>query len=765
MTWFSTSDDRLKGKRGSTRRFDLDRPPALDAFPVESVSGKFRRLPREPFLAALAEEKWELAEETQSFLFAFTSGYLSLARTILNITGPYGLRELVNGRAVTSALGREMRNWWDRLGTDQLQQAALCASTLHTVTPSALTAALQAFHAGDETPSDVAKADPQHLVLELLALGILVPVEPPKGFSHIPEEGWRVPQAIAEGLKLYFPAGFSCRKYRAALLARLADRTDLLGEELIQARRTARWQYLVELMASRYHEVLTKFRPQAYVALDRLPRTVEQQAPLLRFIRLHISYLHRSHGQQGGSTMMRPGAIQGLSAVAAEMVRGVQSLRPDFLIKLSTSNEAAVTAGYMMFAYCAQGRFKEAVDLGHEAQRRLSVLTSQDSQLSKQADDFFRFHRGVALCLVGSLAAGAEQFDLVSAPDLSATRSTVPLLSADYESLIWGLMSGDRTGRRKSLQRPVTAAGGYLQALRSLDLLEIDEAERCIAPCEDFVTVTSLWPLMVVIEHWISLLKGDERWWNRRFTDLHRQRTSHLRGEGLGRHTNLYMQGELLLSRGRLQQAKALVTEDGAGLGGIELVEARMWLMAGEFGRAIEVAEQYTYDLQMPVRARAHFRLLAASARWAEGSDRKQVERDLAAGAEICAAVGSVLPLVFLPGRYRLEALRILAEHPFWDEIASLDPCGDLTADKLRQRVLGARSVFPSQATMVDLTSREMEVLHSLRSNCSMQQIAAAECRALSTVKKQAQAAYRKLGVNSREAALQKAHELGLLNG
>ncbi|WP_162321437.1 helix-turn-helix transcriptional regulator [Nesterenkonia haasae] len=680
------------------------------------------------------------------------------------MTGPHGLRDLVSGRAVTAALGREITRWWDRLGTEQLQQAALCASTLHTVTPSALAAALQAFTVGDQTPSGAAKADPQQLVLELLGLGILVPVEPPKGFSHIPGEGWRVPQAIAEGLKLHFPAGFGYRKYRAALLACLADRRDLLGEQLIQARRAARWEYLVELVASRYHEVLTDFRPQALVALDRLPRSVEQQAPLLRFIRLHISYLFRSHAQPRVSAT-RPATIQGLPAVAAEMVMGVQSLRPDFLIKLSTSNEAAVTAGYMMFAYCAQGRFKEAVDLGHEAQRRLSVLASQDNQLSKQADDFFRFHRGVALCLGGSLTAGAEQFDLVSAPDLSAKRPTVPQLAADYEALIWGLMSGDRTVRRESLQPPVTAAGGYLRALRSLDLLETDEAERCIAPFEDSVTVTSLWPLMVVIEHWISLLKVDDRWWNRRFTDLQRQRTSHLRGKGLGHQATRYMHGELLLSRGRLQQAKALVTEGGAGLGGIELVEARIWLMAGEFGRAIDVAEKYTYDMQMPVRARAHFRLLAAAARWAEGSDHKQAERDFAAGAEICAAVGTVLPLALLPDRYRREALRILAEHPFWEEIASRDPRGSLTAEELRQRVLGARSVFPSQATMVDLTSREMEVLKSLRSNCSMQQIAAAECRALSTVKKQAQAAYRKLGVNSREAALQKAHELGLLNG
>jgi LuxR family maltose regulon positive regulatory protein len=61
------------------------------------------------------------------------------------------------------------------------------------------------------------------------------------------------------------------------------------------------------------------------------------------------------------------------------------------------------------------------------------------------------------------------------------------------------------------------------------------------------------------------------------------------------------------------------------------------------------------------------------------------------------------------------------------------------------------------------LTSRELSVLRDLPSLLSLEEIAEAHVVSVNTVKTHLKAVYRKLGVNDRRSAVDRARELGLL--
>jgi LuxR family maltose regulon positive regulatory protein len=61
------------------------------------------------------------------------------------------------------------------------------------------------------------------------------------------------------------------------------------------------------------------------------------------------------------------------------------------------------------------------------------------------------------------------------------------------------------------------------------------------------------------------------------------------------------------------------------------------------------------------------------------------------------------------------------------------------------------------------LTSRELSVLRDLPSLLSLEEIAEAHVVSINTIKTHLKAVYRKLGVNDRRSAVDRARELGLL--
>jgi LuxR family maltose regulon positive regulatory protein len=72
-------------------------------------------------------------------------------------------------------------------------------------------------------------------------------------------------------------------------------------------------------------------------------------------------------------------------------------------------------------------------------------------------------------------------------------------------------------------------------------------------------------------------------------------------------------------------------------------------------------------------------------------------------------------------------------------------------------------AVYPERILLIELTEREKSVLLALAKTASRQDIADALFVSVNTVKSQLASAYRKLGIRTREEALTKVRQLGLL--
>ncbi len=712
------------------------------------------------FARRLAQDGHHVDDETAELLRARTAGHPAWAAAVLRVTGTHGVRDLMNSRAVALALAEELRSLWDQDDGDVLRAAALCASLLDTVTPASLQAAITACapRLGVGFLQDAA-LEPAQLVVDMVAAGVLVPA----GVCISPQDdsrpGWSVPWAVGRALMQAMPLDLDRRALSAGLLDALtaARASDLLGEQLIQARRAGRWDVLVHLCAHRCSDALTHYHRQTRLALDNLPRAVAQHAPVLRLMGVHAAFVTPKPGGTATCEMVR-----GLSRARPHLVAATRSLRPDFLSVLKGADEVAVTAGYATFALHAQGRNGDAVRLGLLAQRRLEQLARAGKLPARQALEMFHYHRGVAAGLTGELDAAAEQFSFAATPGVrQACETPVSRKSGDYVALIHAFLSGRKALPDAWEPSGLSLPGEYTRALTLLDALAVPEAGKIIADREGQLTEMALWPLLAAVEHLHTLLSGETGRWSLRIDDMAHRHPAQLRAKGLATAVYTRMRVEALLAAGRLQQAKALLDEHLADVSSLRVPAARLWLIGGQYERAGHLAGQYTDSMDLLMRERAELRAIAAMAWFAEGQPARG-ERELRRAAEMCASLGTLTPLVLLPGRFKQVALRLLEDHPVWDDVAARHGETGVTAQTLRTRAARTRDVFPDEALVVELTRRELHILREIDSGATLQEIAERECRALSTVKKQAQAVYRKLQVNSREQAITRAHELGL---
>jgi LuxR family maltose regulon positive regulatory protein len=143
---------------------------------------------------------------------------------------------------------------------------------------------------------------------------------------------------------------------------------------------------------------------------------------------------------------------------------------------------------------------------------------------------------------------------------------------------------------------------------------------------------------------------------------------------------------------------------------------------------------------------RAELLVIRAIAQWEAGHGRAATE-SLGHALDVAQTAGSAY--AFATGGKRLAAL---AEH-------------DPVAMKIlaAAQASGAGSVYPGRLAIVDLTERERLILDRIGLGMNMRQMADDLFVSYNTVKTQMRSLYQKLGARSREQALVRAHEHGLL--
>jgi LuxR family maltose regulon positive regulatory protein len=181
-------------------------------------------------------------------------------------------------------------------------------------------------------------------------------------------------------------------------------------------------------------------------------------------------------------------------------------------------------------------------------------------------------------------------------------------------------------------------------------------------------------------------------------------------------------------------QARAQIERSGLG----DYTTAALAFAVSAFVRSHRgMAEEAATDLQIGARL---MRRLDEFASWYEAETRIVLARAAARLGE-----------PGLAGELMNEARRLTRQMPE----------ATLLANWLRQGE--AESEVISAAAVEELTPAELRILLSLSTHYSLPQIAARSHVSPNTVKTQAQAVYRKLGVSSRREAVERAREIGLL--
>ena len=159
------------------------------------------------------------------------------------------------------------------------------------------------------------------------------------------------------------------------------------------------------------------------------------------------------------------------------------------------------------------------------------------------------------------------------------------------------------------------------------------------------------------------------------------------------------------------------------------------------------LAAQFAWDRSSTAAESTALLVVQAAANEAAGRT-DLAERCWEQAREVAGREGALLPYALLPEPMRARLLASPGRLP--------DPAAS-------ERVAGVALTVPSDVPFVRLTPRERLVLQLLAAHPTMREVASELTVSVNTVKKQTMRIYTKLGVNEREAALQRAQALGLL--
>lgn len=200
--------------------------------------------------------------------------------------------------------------------------------------------------------------------------------------------------------------------------------------------------------------------------------------------------------------------------------------------------------------------------------------------------------------------------------------------------------------------------------------------------------------------------------------------------------------GDLALAAGEIQRAVQLIGRPAKDEPSKRLTAARLALVTSD-ASAIPDLRELTEQHDLWPRKRAQALLLLAV----------HLHRQ---GTEAHAARALRQALVLTAG-HRIRLIQSLVPY------SELEAIAEQAGLELPGNV-GGTNPLESSLTVAMLTERERVLLRRLASNDRLRDIAAQEFVSLHTIKSQASSIYRKLGVRSRQAAVQEAYLRGIIN-
>ncbi len=281
------------------------------------------------------------------------------------------------------------------------------------------------------------------------------------------------------------------------------------------------------------------------------------------------------------------------------------------------------------------------------------------------------------------------------------------------------------------------------EAVVALDRLDEDEVGRQVVELSDRGATDELWFIELFVRAARSLLWGEEH------SALHaiqlaRVDRAHLLGEGsLAQVLMVGAELDLLVGLGHGTRADALASQFDV-THRVRVGRGRVLVLSGRPREALAVLAAVTQTPHEFDRLRAEALLLTALA-----------HRQLGDSEGVVTYLTRATHYPHYLAAFASAPRSLLVDH--LDAVPALAPIVDALSSRIE------RPPYPESLVVVALTQRERHLVELLPTGSTRDAIARELFVSTNTVKTHLQALYRKLGVTSREEAVARAYELGLL--
>jgi DNA-binding NarL/FixJ family response regulator len=526
--------------------------------------------------------------------------------------------------------------------------------------------------------------------------------------------------------------------------AALAD----LPEALDRAAEEGDWAALEALCDRHILAVEGELAARLLLVLNQVPDEELRARP-----RLMISWISAYHAaNQSDTGELRP-------YLRHYMELGTR-LAATMDIDGETSLATLVTVGTAaMIALRAQGACAEAEELGQRLTTRAAQLSPLPGVDAVPRPGWLALQRGLTRSLMDDFPAAVDLYRQAYeyATVQPVTAATALNASANL-AMIFGHL-GHRALARQWLDRMrgfaspsrrvrflLTVGGAIAEGWEALDGYDEASLADRMEIAGDGTGQLEVWPFVAALVSAHGLYLGDPATTLAHLGTLRLSHAPALIEQGTAARVMRRAQVDLLTATGQATRALRIIKEADRHASWLTLPAARLRLLNGEYEAVRAIASRTSWHESTSRRDARQMLLLKAVAALRMG-DKDEARRSLAPIGHV-RSPDEVLSLASLSPADRDDLFR-LADIPLTDEAA--------------QRLTLARPVFPEQVGLVELTNREQVVLAELDAGLTVAEVARKLVVSVNTVRSQMKSCYRKLGASSREDALMRAYELGLL--
>jgi len=292
------------------------------------------------------------------------------------------------------------------------------------------------------------------------------------------------------------------------------------------------------------------------------------------------------------------------------------------------------------------------------------------------------------------------------------------------------------------------SASDVAEAFVATDQLDLGALDAALDRLDvDVGSPDVTWPFVLRARVRRALLFGDPEGGLAQLEQVERTQHVWLQRAGLVHRSVLRMRAELLLALGEFHRVSDLLSEPDPTDAWSDVPRARWHLLTGDPSAALRAAVLGGRRRRVSLTDRLDLLVLEA---WAahEAHQPSLAVRAFRSARRLAGEQGALRSFAYLPVPVRahlVEQSGLAFDH---DEAARLATTG---------------RVVPEAGRLVPLTPRERIVLSLLDQHDTTRDVADTLGVSVNTVRKQVLSIYGKLEVHDREAALRRAHELGLL--